>query len=178
MDARVKPAHDPNVLANAAPPVLLAAPGTPSSSRLRAARFGRQACAPLRERSAEKRGGLRGLLGGWRSRPTRLARRVASVVTEARLSALHCGDFSPRGRASGRGREGFPSPIQAAFAALRPCRVQPSKAAPHSRGGRRPEASRCRGYEPQQQAPHPAPSSKRLAKTPSVSRDACRNIVV
>src|ERR1019366_5573349 len=49
----------------------------------------------LRERSAEKRGGLRGLLDGWRSRPTRLARRVTSVVTEARLSALHCGDFSP-----------------------------------------------------------------------------------
>src|SRR5664280_217176 len=31
MDARAKAAHDPNVLANAAPPVLLAAPGTPSS---------------------------------------------------------------------------------------------------------------------------------------------------
>ena len=48
-----------------------------------------------------------------------------------------------------------------------PRRVQPFKAAPHSEGGRPPEASRERGYEPRPQAPHPAPSSRRLATTPS-----------
>ena len=46
-------------------------------------------------------------------------------------------------------------PIRAAFAALRPCRVQPLKAVPHSGDGRRPEASRSCGYKPQQRAPHP-----------------------
>jgi hypothetical protein len=46
--------------------------------------------------------------------------------------------------------------IQATFAALRPCRVQPSKAAGLCAGGRRPKASRGRGYEPHPQAPRPA----------------------
>ena len=62
--------------------------------------------------------------------------------------------FCPRDR-NFRVRTGevCPSLIRAAFAALRPRRVQPSKAVPLSRDGRLPEASRCRGYEPQQQAP-------------------------
>ena len=47
-----------------------------------------------------------------------------------------------------------PTPIRAAFAALRPCLVQPLKAAGHRAGGRLPEASRYRGYKPQQRAPH------------------------
>jgi len=36
--------------------------------------------------------------------------------------------------------------------------VQPLKADPRSGAGRRPGASRVRGYEPRPQAPHPAPS--------------------
>jgi hypothetical protein len=68
-----------------------------------------------------------------------------------------------------RARRGQCSPalIRAAFAALHRRRVQPFKAAPHSGGGRPPEASRERGYERRAQAPHPAPSSRRLAATPS-----------
>ena len=58
---------------------------------------------------------------------------------------------------SGRGRGPAGPPIRQAFARLRPRRVQPVKAAPRSRGGRRPEASRGRGYEPRPQAPHPTP---------------------
>jgi hypothetical protein len=50
--------------------------------------------------------------------------------------------FCPRDRASGRGHL-----IQAAFAALHPRLVQPSKAAPRSWSGRRPGASRRRGCE-------------------------------
>lgn len=58
--------------------------------------------APLRgERSAGRCRGLRDPLSGRRGRPTRLARRVLSVgATERRLSALHCGDFGLRVRAS------------------------------------------------------------------------------
>jgi len=53
-----------------------------------------------------------------------------------------CGFSVRRDRASGRGHR-----IQAAFAALRPRRVQPLKAAPRSWSGRRPGASRRRGCE-------------------------------
>ena len=62
--------------------------------------------------------------------------------------------FCPRGRASGRGRGPCGPPIRAAFAALRPRRVQPSKADPRSGAGRRPRASRVRGCEPHPRAPH------------------------
>src|ERR1035437_8056208 len=41
-----------------------------------------------------------------------------------------CGISVPGAVTSGRGREGSPSLIRAAFAALRPCRVQPLKAVP------------------------------------------------
>ena len=71
---------------------------------------------------------------------------------------------------SGRGRGPSRAPDPAGFPRLRPRRVQPVKAAPRIRGGRRPEASRGRGYEPRPQAPHLAPSSKRLAKTPSMNK--------
>ena len=56
-----------------------------------------------------------------------------------RRPALHCGDFLPRVRASGRDA-GCPDP--AASAALLPHHVQPLKAAPRSWSGRRPLASR------------------------------------
>jgi hypothetical protein len=35
----------------------------------------------------------------------------ASLAKDARLSALHRGDFCPRGRTSGRGRAGMPRPL-------------------------------------------------------------------
>ena len=141
-------------------PVFFAAPGTPSF----------QPTPPLE--GAERRK----TRGAWRTHPGRLA-KPPDTPGEARrlrgdggapLGAPLRRFLSPGPRFRGRKDRYSPAPIRAAFAALHPRRVQPSKAAPHSGGGRRPEASRCRGYEPQQQAPHPAPSSKRLAKTPSV----------
>ena len=84
-----------------------------------------------------------------------------------RLPALHRGFSVPGAVTSGRGREAAPSPIRAAFAALRPRRVQPLKAAPRSWGGRRPGASRGRGYEPRPQAPHPPRVLQRPAGRPS-----------
>jgi hypothetical protein len=75
--------------------------------------------------------------------------------------------FCPRGRASGRRRGPCGPQIRQAFARLRPRRVQPSKAVPLSRDGRLPEASRCRGYEPRQQAPHPPRVLQRPAGRPS-----------
>ena len=92
-----------------------------------------------RERSAEKRGGLRDLLGGWRSRPTRL-RGVSASPCDRRSGASRRstgGDFkSPGPRFLGRGE---------------PCQSQSSEAPrgavvmPHERG---PEASRVRGTNP------------------------------
>jgi len=81
--------------------------------------------------------------------------------------------FCPRDRIF-RVRDGglFALLIRRASARLRPHRVQPSKAAGRRAGGRLPEASRVRGYEPRPQAPHPVPSSKRLAKTPLGGPDA------
>ena len=178
MDARAKPAHDPNVLANAAPPVLLAAPGTPSS------------IPP--SRCALRQASLRPLEGAERRETRRLARppgRLAKPPDTPGEARRLRGDggaplgaplrrFQSRGPCFRARTGGIPLPDPGSF--RRPsCAPRPTiKGSPHSRGGRRPEASRCRGYEPQQQAPHPAPSSKRLAKTPSVSRDACKNIVV
>ena len=95
-------------------------------------------------------------------------RRGAPLREARRLPALHCGDFSPRGCASGRGRGPPGPPIRQAFARLRPRRVQPSKAAPRSGDGQRPEASRVRGYEPRPQAP-PLPHVQRAsAERPSL----------
>jgi hypothetical protein len=64
-------------------------------------------------------------------------------------------------------QEGSPSPIRQAFVRLRRRLVQPLKAVPLSRDGRRPRASRCRGYEPRQQAPHPPRALQRPAGRPS-----------
>ena len=63
--------------------------------------------------------------------------------------------FCPRDR-NFRVRDGglFAPFIQQASARFRPHRVQPSKAAGRRAGGRLPEASRERGYEPRPQAPH------------------------
>src|SRR5664280_3929590 len=52
----------------------------------------------------------------------------ASLAKDARPAALHRGFSVPGAVTSERGWEGSPSPIRAAFAALRPRRVQPSKA--------------------------------------------------
>jgi hypothetical protein len=88
-----------------------------------------------------------------------------------RLPALHRGFSVPGTVTSGRATEDFSS---RAFARFRPLRVQPFKADPRRGAGRLPEASRVRGYEPRPQAPHPIPSSKRLAKTPLGGPDDVR----
>ena len=62
--------------------------------------------------------------------------------------------------------------IRAAFAALRPHLVQPFKADPHSRAGRLPGASRCRGYKPRQQAPPPPHVRQCPAERPSHGVDS------
>src|SRR6185312_7623344 len=72
--------------------------------RPRAALVEVQFFAPRGERSAGRRGGLRDLLSGWRSRPRRL-RGVSFLLAIGgrRLPALHLRRFlSPWGRASGR----------------------------------------------------------------------------
>ena len=67
--------------------------------------------------------------------------------------------FCPRGR-------NFRARTRAAFGSTRSGRLSPPfvraasshrRQSPHSRDGRRPEASRGRGYEPRPQAPHPTP---------------------
>jgi hypothetical protein len=56
-----------------------------------------------------------------RTKQTALARRGTHLAIGAsRLSALHCGDFAPRGHASGGGGAHSGNLIQAAFAALHP----------------------------------------------------------
>ena len=95
--------------------------------------------------------------GEWSAERRTISFRLAAgarFAKRARHSALHRGVFCPRGRASGRGRGPRGPPIRAAFAALRPRRVQPSKADPRSGAGRRPRASRVRGCEPRPRAPH------------------------
>jgi hypothetical protein len=70
--------------------------------------------------------------------------------------------FVPGAVTSGRGPGRLSAnPIRAAFAALRLRRVQPLKAAPPSGSGRRPRASRVRGYEPRARAPHQPAVSRR-----------------
>ena len=110
-------------------------------------------------------------------------RRIRSIVPRSssergRLSALHLrrSHRGDRHRETGPGAalpgaDGARAPrIQAAFAVLRPRRVQPFKAAGHSAGGRRPRPPGSKATLPRPRAPHPAPSSKRLATTPSTSR--------
>jgi len=65
----------------------------------------------------------------------------ASLAKDARPAALHRGFSVPGAALPGADGRAPPSPIRAAFAALHPRRVQPSKAVPHSGDGRRPEAS-------------------------------------
>jgi hypothetical protein len=116
---------------------LFKAPGTPPS-----------VCAPCKGAERRETRGARAARtpGGWRGSPTRLRRRIASAATEARLLGAPRRLYCPRGR-SFRARMGGLQvpPIHAAFAALHPRRIQPSKAAPLSGGGWRPEASRERG---------------------------------
>jgi hypothetical protein len=94
------------------------------------------------------------------SRPRRL-RGVPFPPCDRRKGASRrsvCGDFWLRARSSGLGLAGPKTVlIRRAFALLHPNRVQPSKAAPPSGGGRGPKASRARGDEPRPRAPHPAP---------------------
>lgn len=97
----------------------------------------------------------------------RLAAGAPLRARARRLPALHLRLFCPRGSASGRGRDPQGPPIRAAFAALRPRRVQPLKAAPHSGGGLRPGASRSCGYKPQQRAPPPPHARQCPAERPS-----------
>jgi len=118
--------------------------------------------------SAERRNHLASALR--RPRPKRRARR---------LSALHRGDFcSPGPRflvsvpVSSLGpRRQFASSACRALAGPKPSWNGPSPAG-SLRSGRSaarsgPEASRCRGYEPRQQAPHPPRVSQRPAGRPS-----------
>ena len=135
-------------------PYSLSAPGAPFRAVRPARRKG--------ERSAGKRGGLRHLLSGWRSRPTRSARRVLSVAGgEAPPGAPLGGVLCPRRPCfrAGHRKSRSDLSIRAAPAALRVPLVQPFKAAPHSGGGRLAGASRARGYEPRPQAPRPTPPS-------------------
>ena len=83
--------------------------------------------------------------------------------------------FVPGAVLPGADGELFAPLIQAAFAALRPRRVQPFKAAPRSGSGRRPEASRARGYEPRPRAPPLPPFQQRPAGTP-LGGEGKRNI--
>ncbi len=131
-----------------------------------------------RGRSAEWRTGL------WSCRVLVAKNAGASRRSVAAISV-------PGTVASGR-RPGrlLAQPDPAGFRRLRPHRVQPLKAAPRRGSGRRPRASRERGYEPRARAPHQptalpppvrqglvphlrhltlrvAPSSRRLATTPS-----------
>ena len=77
------------------------------------------------------------------------------------LTALHRGDFCPRGRASRGGRLGFPKfvPFQ-----------QSSLHSVTSAEGRGPEASRERGYVTVPAGAALAPSAERLRKTPLSER--------
>ena len=144
--------------ANASPPVFFAAPGTPYSLAEPALLF-----APRTSRGdgASRDASIQSALDEARARLTR----------RARPAALHRGDFSPRGRASGRGGPVFPGPYPGSFRRPSSAPRPAIQGRPHSKGGRRPEASREQGYEPRPQAPHPAPSSRRLATTPSAEPD-------
>src|SRR5450830_888299 len=95
----------------------------------------------------------------------------ARFAKRARHSAPHRGFSVPGAVTSGRGRGPSRAPDPGSF--RRPSSApRPALAGvPLSGDGRRPRASRERGYEPRPQAPHLTPSSKRLAKTPSAEPD-------
>jgi len=105
---------------------------------------------------------------------------AARPAGRARRSALHRGFSVPGAVLPGVDGGTTPTVIRAAFAALHPRRVQPSKAVPRSGDGRRTRglpSARLRaspaGAAPAGVALAPfrptqvAPSSRRLAKTPS-----------
>jgi hypothetical protein len=115
----------------------------------------------------------------WRSRRTHLMRHIASVANGgAPLGAPLAAFFVPVGRTSGRVTEkafGLPANGQ----------LPPPVVSRTSSHLRRPVlvpadglagASRARGYEPRPRAPHPAPPSARLRKTPLDEQDENRNI--
>ena len=125
----------------------------------------------------------RGWSAAWRTSKSALGARCASrVETHAPCGAPSAAFLSPgpcfRARTEGLAA----NRIQAAFAALHPHRVQPLKAVPLSGDGRRAGASRARGYESRPRAPRQpvwlspfrpsqvAPSSRRLATTPSAEQ--------
>jgi hypothetical protein len=97
--------------------------------------------------------------GAPRGAPTfRAGERGAGLAKPARLTALRCGDFAPRGRASGHWTEDSSPSRAGGFRRPSSVPVQPSKAEPRSGPGRLPGASRVRGCEPRPRAPHqPAP---------------------
>jgi hypothetical protein len=86
--------------------------------------------------------------------------RCVRIWRDARASRRSIAAISVLGSA-------FPGTRQRASPSPSPS-PSPASSSRSARSGARsgPEASRVRGYEPRPQAPHPIPSSKRLAKTP------------
>ena len=125
-----------------------------SSSPLFGRRGGRRPLPPLihmRERSAERRFNSSGTL----------RRRRALCDQRAHLPALHRGVSRPRDRAyRARTERDQPSRIPDGFRRPRSGPSQPFKAAPRSRDGRRPEATRDPVCVTGARAPHLAPSTK------------------
>jgi hypothetical protein len=80
-----------------------------------------------------------------------------SCEERGRLSALHRGFSVPGAVLPGADGARLGPPIRQAFARLRPRRVQPLRAVPRSRDGRRPGASRRQACEACLRAPHPLP---------------------
>ncbi len=157
MDARVKPAHDAEFVARTLPLTY---------SHVKQPAF---ACATAAKHSSAAR-----VL--WRapgspvfpcpSSPSRNVRGdgapIGAAIPDGHASLRRRGasrratrgDFCPWRRASGKEQGPVGPLIRAASAALRPRRVQPSKAAGHNAGGRLARASRGRGYESRPRAPH------------------------
>ena len=139
-------------------PCSLAARGTPSSQ------LGSREGAERRE----TRGFARPPGGGEAARHACEARRLrgdggcaSRRSTAAFLSPAPCFRARLAERSSRPLAGQLPPPLASRL-------VQPFKAAPRSWGGRLPEASRRRGYEPRPQAPHPPRPRLRLMRTPSV----------
>src|SRR6185312_15042804 len=125
--------------------------------RPRAALVEVQFFAPRGERNAGRRGGLRDLLSGWRSRPRRL-RGVSFLLAIGgrRLPALHLRRFlSPWGRASGR-RQAMTALIRSGgHRSFVVTHVQPcSWAAGRNAGGRLAGGFPSPAYEAGSRAPH------------------------
>ena len=110
---------------------------------------------------------------GWRSRPTRLARRDLSARAESRLSALHLRRFPfPGPRFLVPARFAFGPPRQFGSSPCRALVLRQPLAAPVQQSSLRrgpsaprsgPGTSRERGYEPRPRAPH-RPAKARLKR--------------